>query len=229
MTQRLLEICVDNTSDVTVATNAGADRVELCADLPIGGVTPDPQVLEHARKLTSAPIMVMIRPRGGDFVYTADEVRVMETAIDHAKANGADGVVLGCLTSNGDLDIAKVSDLVARARPLPVTFHRAFDDAREPESALDALVELGIARLLTSGQARTAPQGKDLIRRLVQRAAGRLIVMPGCGLRAVNVRDVADATGAVELHGSASTDGRTDPVEIRAMRRALGIEGRPPS
>lgn len=229
MTQPLLEICVDHPSDVTVATNAGADRIELCESLAVGGVTPDPELLERARALTSVPIMVMIRPRGGDFVYTADEVRAMETSIDHAKANGADGVVLGCLTPGGDLDVAKVSALVARARPLPITFHRAFDDANDPESVLDALVGLGVTRLLTSGQAPTAPEGKDLIRRLVDRAAGRLIVMPGCGLRATNVREVTEATGALELHGSASTGGRTDPDEIRAMRRALGIEERPPS
>ena len=229
MTQPLLEICVDHLDDVTVAASAGADRIELCASLELGGVTPGPDLLDRARTLTAIPIMVMIRPRGGDFVYTADEVAAMAESIDHAKDRGVDGVVLGCLTPDGGLDVPSVSCLVARARPLPVTFHRAFDEARDPLPVLDGLIQLGVERLLTSGQAPAATQGKGLIRDLVERAAGRLIVMPGCGLRASNIREVANATAAVEFHGSASTDGRTDANEIRAMRRALEIEGGPAS
>lgn len=221
MTRRLLEICVDHSDDVTVATDAGADRIELCASLPVGGLTPGQDLLARARDLTDLPIMVMIRPRGGDFVYGDGEVRAMEAAIDHAKESGADGVVLGCLTSEGDLDIATLTNLVTRARPLPVTFHRAFDEARQPFAILDAIIDLGVDRLLTSGQAPTAPEGTDLIRLLVEHAGDRLVVMPGCGLRAANVRTVADATRAIELHGSASSRGRTQAKEVAAMRRAL--------
>ena len=195
-----LEACVDSTESAVVAAGAGADRVELCANLVEGGTTPSAGSIEAAIADVDADVFVMIRPRGGDFVYTRRELDIMLRDIDLAKRLGAAGVVFGCLTPDGDVDRRCSGQLIAASDPLPVTFHRAFDVAREPYEALECLVDLGATRVLTSGQQPTALEGLALITELVRFAGNRIIVMPGVGIGAANVVRVAQATGASEFH-----------------------------
>lgn len=203
VTSLILEACVDSAADAIRAEAGGADRVELCAGLVAGGLTPGPGTLAVARSRLSIPIMSMVRPRPGDFLYDATEFAVMEAEVDAAKAAGVDGVVFGLLNADGTVDRARTARLAARARPLEVTFHRAFDMTVDPHAALETLVDLGVDRVLTSGQAATVPAGLDLLRALIERARDRIVVMPGCGLRAHNVRQVIEMTGARELHFTA--------------------------
>src|SRR5579871_2601145 len=157
------EICVDSIAGVKAAYEAGADRVELCANLLEGGTTPSLGAIRRARAVKGLRLHVMIRPRGGDFLYSDDEVDEMEADIAAAKAEGADGVVFGLLKADGHIDVARTAKLIAAARPMAVTFHRAFDLAADPRVAMDALVELGVERLLTSGQHETAMAGLPVI------------------------------------------------------------------
>lgn len=200
----LLEICIDSIGSALEAARAGAHRLELCAALPLGGLTPSAGTIRQVRGKVSLPIQVLIRPRGGDFCYSGEEFAIMEQDIETAKALGADGVVLGVLLPDGQLDLERTRRLVALARPMQVTFHRAFDVCADPFRALEELVSLQVDRLLTSGQQASAPQGADLIARLVQQAAGRITVMPGAGLNETNVASLVQETGAREVHMSLS-------------------------
>ncbi len=196
----VLEACVDSTESAVMAVAAGAHRVELCANLVEGGTTPSVGCVERAAADVAADVMVMIRPRGGDFAYSRRELGIMARDIEAAQAAGAAGLVFGCLTPDGDIDRPAARALLQEAGALPVTFHRAFDVCREPRQALETLIDLGVERVLTSGQQPTAPQGLELIAELVTSAAGRIIVMPGVGIDAANVLQVAAATGAREFH-----------------------------
>lgn len=206
MTRLIAEICIDSVEGAIAAGEAGADRVELCANLLEGGTTPSLGLMEVAITRTKLPVQVMIRPRGGDFLYSDIEIEMMVRDIAAAKAAGAAGVVFGCLTADGQVDGALTRRLIAAARPLSVTFHRAFDVARDPLAALQALIGLGIDRLLTSGQEPNALEGAPLIRRLIELAAGRLIVMPGGGITARNVARIVRETGAGEIHFAALSE-----------------------
>ena len=196
----VLEACVDSTEAAVIAVAAGAHRVELCANLVEGGTTPSVGSVERTVSDVGADVMVMIRPRGGDFAYNRRELAIMERDIEAAQAAGAAGVVFGCLTPDGEIDRPAVRALRRAARPLPVTFHRAFDVSRDPLEALEALIELGVDRVLTSGQQPSAPEGLDLIAALVSAAGDRLIIMPGVGINAGNILRVAAATRAREFH-----------------------------
>ena len=206
MTGLISEICIDSPSGAIAAERAGAHRVELCANLLEGGTTPSLGLMEATIARTKLPVQVMIRPRGGDFLYSEIEVDMMLRDIAAAKAARAGGVVFGCLTADGDIDASLTQRLIAAARPLSVTFHRAFDVARDPERALEILIGLGIERLLTSGQEPNALEGAPLIRRLIERTAGRLIVMPGGGITPRNVARVLRETGAAEIHFAALSE-----------------------
>lgn len=195
----LIEVCLDSAESAQAAADGGADRVELCASLVEGGITPSAGMIAATRQQIDVGLQVMIRPRGGDFCYSASEVDGMLHDIEVARDLGADGVVLGALTPDGRVDRSLTARLIAAAAPLGVTFHRAFDMTREPAEALDALIELGIERLLTSGQEASALEGLELIAELIARAAGRMIVMPGCGITPRNLDRVL-ATGAREVH-----------------------------
>ena len=221
-----LEACVDSVESSIAAEQGGAGRLELCADLIEGGTTPTAGMLEVVRHSVRIPIHVMIRPRGGDFCNTPAEFEVMRRDIVVAKNAGADGVVFGLLTPEGEIDVERTRTLTAEARPLKVTFHRAFDMARDPHAALEALIALGIERVLTSGQEQTALEGIDLIATLVRQADERIIVMPGGGIHERNVRKVAAQSGAREIHASARTtvDG---PMAYRNRRAFMGGELRP--
>ena len=198
-----IEICVDSAAGAFAAERGGADRVELCANLLEGGTTPTVGTIKVARRGLKIGLHVIVRPRGGDFLYSDEEVEVMREDTQMAKQLGADGVVIGCLTPEGDIDQAKTGELIALARPLSVTFHRAFDMCCDPQKALEDLIKLGVERVLTSGQEASCLEGMELIGVLQKQAAGRIIVMPGGGITARNIQRITAGTGVTEVHLSA--------------------------
>lgn len=197
------EICANSAESCVAAQAGGAHRVELCASMPEGGTTPSFGEIRLARKLIDIRLHVIIRPRGGDFLYTPLELDVMEEDIHVARQAGADGVVFGCLTPEGDLDMPAMRRLMKISEGMSVTFHRAFDYVRSPEQVLEHLIDLGVNRVLTSGQQPTAMQGASLLAELVRQAAGRIVIMPGCGVNEWNIAELAACTGASEFHFSA--------------------------
>ena len=202
--KRIIEICANSAQSCVEAEAGGAKRVELCAGIPEGGTTPSYGEIVMAQKLTSKiDINVIIRPRGGDFLYTEAEIESMLLDIELCKRLGVHGVVFGCLTKEGDIDVSLMRKLIERAKPLSVTCHRAFDVCRDPFVALEQLIELGCDRILTSGQQSDAIKGIPLIAELVRRAEGRIIIMPGCGVRENNIAQLERKTGAKEFHTSA--------------------------
>jgi len=200
----LLEICVDSPDSALIAQAGGADRIELCCALECGGLTPSPGLLQQVRSLLSIPLQVLIRPRSGDFYYSGREFELMREDILFAKQNGADGVVIGILLPDGRIDIARTKDLVETARPLSVTFHRAFDFSRDPHQALEDVISTGADRILSSGQAQSALLGISLLSELVALAGERIIIMPGAGINSQNVMEIIHKTKATEIHLSAS-------------------------
>ena len=202
--KRIIEICANSAWSCVEAAAGGAKRVELCAGIPEGGTTPSYGEIMMAKKLTSTiDINVIIRPRGGDFLYTEAEIESMMLDIELCKRVGVHGGVFGCLTKEGDIDVPFMRKLIEHAKPLSVTCHRAFDVCRDPYVALEQLIELGCDRILTSGQQSDAIKGIPLIAELVRRAAGRIIIMPGCGVRENNIARLERETGAKEFHTSA--------------------------
>ena len=226
MARLISEICIDSVEGAIVAEQAGADRVELCANLLEGGTTPSLGLMETTVARTNLPVQVMIRPRGGDFLYSDIEIGIMLRDIAAARAARAGGVVFGCLTADGGVDARLTEKLIAAARPLSVTFHRAFDVSRDPVEALRSLIDLGIDRLLTSGQEPSVLEGAPLIRRLIELAAGRLIVMPGGGITARNVARVVAESGAGEIHFAALSETASDMAH-RNPHVFMGGELRP--
>jgi copper homeostasis protein len=222
----ICEICVDSVAGVRAAGHASAQRVELCADLLEGGITPSLGAIRQARTVAGVDLNV-IRPRGGDFLFNDDEFAAMRADIEIAKAEGANGVVIGLLTAAGEIDVGRTRELVALARPLSVTFHRAFDVAAEPFGALETLIELGVDRVLTSGQEPSVLEGLPLIVELMKRAGDRIVIMPGGGITARNVERIVAAARPREIHFAA-----LEPVEsAMRFRRAhvfMGGELRPP-
>ncbi len=198
-----LEICVDSVESSLAAEAGGADRIELCSALFEGGLTPSAGLLKVVRERVKIPIAAMIRPRGGDFCVSADEFATMEHDLHVAKELGADVIVFGLLNPDGTIDRERTAKLAQLARPLPVTFHRAFDMARDPWEAFRTLLDLGIERLLTSGQEKTPLEGIDLIAELVERAGDKMIVMPGGGVTERNLQKILTRSRAKEIHSSA--------------------------
>lgn len=199
----MFEICANSVESCVAAQEGGAQRVELCAGISEGGTTPSYGEIITARELLDIKLHIIIRPRGGDFLYSETEVRIMERDIHLAREAGVDGVVFGCLTAEGDIDIPLTKRLMHASEGLSVTFHRAFDQCRNPFEALEQLIELGCNRILTSGQQPTAEQGIPLLRELVQRAGDRIIILPGSGINEKNIAHIAKETGAKEFHFSA--------------------------
>jgi copper homeostasis protein len=222
----IYEICVDSVAGVRAAKAAGADRVELCGDLLEGGTTPSRGMIRRARTVAGIRLHVIIRPRGGDFLYDDDEFAVMEADVDAAKAEGADGVVIGLLTADGTIDAARTRDLIARARPLAVTFHRAFDMTPDPFAALETLVGLGVDRVLTSGQEASVLEGLPLIAELVRRGGDRIVVMPGGGITARNAERIVAAARPREIHFAALEPAAVD-MRFRRAHVFMGGELRP--
>jgi copper homeostasis protein len=201
----LLEIAVQSLETARAAERGGAHRIELCAQLDRGGTTPSAELQRDVRMAVQIPIHVLIRPRDGNFVYSNDEMGSMKRQIESAKANGMNSVVLGILNANQSIDIQRTRELVSYANPLPVTFHRAFDETPDLLQALAGVCSTGAARILTSGGAKDAVTGSAQLRDLVETAAGRTIVMPGGGIRAENIAGVFRATGAREFHSGLGT------------------------
>ena len=196
------EACCTSIETVRAAGRTGARRIELCEQLELGGVTPSEALLREALAATDLPINVLIRPRGGNFVYDEAEVQQMLCDIRLCRAIGAAGIVIGALTPEGNVDLAVMRRLIAEARPLSVTFHRAFDESASPLEALEDVIGLDCERLLSSGHAQDAFAGREFLGTMVRRAAGRIIVMPGCGVRPGNIAQIALASGATEFHSS---------------------------
>lgn len=227
-----VEICVEGPDGAAAAAAAGADRVELCAALEVGGVTPSRGALLATRRLFPRELTVLIRPRPGDFVPTRAERDAIRRDVDDARELGADGVTLGCLRADGTIDVPEMARLVERAGAMAVTFHRAIDVCVDPVLAVAELAEIGVTRILSSGGAARAPDGVAVLRRMVLRAGDRLLVMAGAGVRSTNVRALVAATGVRAVHASASVPGEVsprgfgrgsiaDPDEMRALVAAV--------
>jgi len=222
------EICLDSADSCAKAQEGGADRVELCSALMEGGLTPSYGMIIEARKaLTTTKLFVIIRPRGGDFCYSESEFQAMMHDTKIAKELGADGIVVGILKPDGGIDVERTSKLVELARPLPVTFHRAFDMARDPFEAMESIISMGCERILTSGQESSSFEGAELIAELIRRAKGRIIIVPGGGVRERNIKKIRDITGAKEFHFSAFETLNSQMV-FRNTRVFMGGTLRPP-
>ena len=221
------EVCVESAEGAAAAQAGGAHRVELCSDLLEGGLTPSHGTMAVARARLQIGIMAMVRPRGGDFCYSDVEFAVMREDLLALKRLGANGVVFGLLNPDGTIDRERTAELIALARPLPVTFHRAFDVSRDPFEALEALIALGADRVLTSGQEPSVLEGLELVTELVTRAKGRIIVMPGGGITERTMGRIAAASGAKELH-FAGIEPRQGRMVYRNLRVFMGGALRPP-
>ncbi|MGR5455329.1 copper homeostasis protein CutC [Vibrio alfacsensis] len=202
-----LEVCIDNIESLHNAITGGATRIELCSSLALGGLTPSYGFMQQAARRSTIPVYAMIRPRQGDFFYSEEEVEMMRWDIEAVKQAGLNGVVLGVLTQDGDIHMPYATALCefAQALGLGVTFHRAFDQCRDAEKALEKVISLGCERILTSGLAPSAPQGVKIIKALVIQAQGRIAIMAGAGVNANNVTSLIKQTGVGEIHLSGKT------------------------
>ncbi|MGC2399378.1 MAG: copper homeostasis protein CutC [Acidobacteriaceae bacterium] len=209
--QLALEICVESVEHAVAAERGGAQRIELCIDLSSGGITPSAGMMQTARRHVHAPIHVLIRPRAGDFCYSDHELEIMRDDIQAAKGFGMNGVVLGILRDNTRVDIERTKALVELAHPLPVTFHRAFDATANLDTSLEDVIQTGAARILTSGAQARATDGLPTLRRLVQAARERILLMPCGGIDSENILHIVQSTMAQEIHTSvgASRSGST--------------------
>lgn len=216
------EVCANSVESCVEAQRGGADRVELCAGIPEGGTTPSYGDIVMARKLLiTTKLHVIIRPRGGDFLYSDLEREIMLEDVRMARRLGVDGVVFGVLTSDGDIDMDFMRQLMAESEGMSVTFHRAFDVCCNPFVALEQIIELGCDRILTSGQMPKAEDGVDLLKQLVEKAGDRIIIMPGCGVNAGNIAKIAQITGAKEFHFSARSKHESG-MQFRKSRVSMG-------
>jgi copper homeostasis protein len=203
MEKDILEICCYNLDSALIAADAGADRLELCADPNSGGTTPGIGLIKSVRKKTGIELYPIIRIRGGDFLFSDEEFDVMLHEVDACKSAGCEGVVIGMLLPDGRVDKIHSSRLIEKAYPMGVCFHRAFDWTRNPFEALEDIIEIGCERILTSGQQPTAILGAPLIKDLVEKADGRIQIMPGSGIRTANIADLKKETHARQFHSSA--------------------------
>lgn len=198
-----IEICANSVASCLEAQKGGAHRIELCAGIPEGGTTPSYGEIALARKLLNIQLNVIIRPRGGDFLYSDIEHQTMLHDIEMAKRLGVDGVVVGCLTADGEIDVERNKELIDAAKGMSVTFHRAFDMCKDPFKSLELIISLGCDRILSSGQQPTAVEGMVLLKQLIKKADNRIIVMPGSGINEQNIASIALKTNAKEFHFSA--------------------------
>jgi copper homeostasis protein len=223
-----IEVVAYNLHSVAAAIRAGADRVELCASPDEGGTTPAYGIIAQARKLCPLDLYVMIRPRGGDFLYSSYEYNAMMQDIGQCQRLSVDGLVFGILLENGSIDIERCKALIEKAKPLKTTCHRAFDMTRDPFQALEDCIAVGFDRILTSGQMQSVEDGSELIAKLIRQADGRIKIMPGSGINDKNATRIIEATGAKEVHLSAGTFINSGMIylnqEIQSMGNATASE-----
>lgn len=238
----ILEIATSDFLTTKSAVEGGADRIELCANLAEGGTTASYAHIKKCRETFGISLFPIIRPRGGDFLYTKDEFEIMKNDVKLCKDLGCDGIVIGLLNMDGTIDVARTSELIELAYPLEITFHRAFDRCKDPFAALEELIEIGCQRILTSGQRPAVSEGMDLVAELNKKADAHIIIMPGSGVRKENIKMLAERTGCTEFHSSlrgktkspmqfihpafASSEesymnNEISPGEVRALRNAL--------
>lgn len=224
----ILEVALSTLDDARAARDGGADRIELCAALELDGLTPSLGTLIEVRREVPLPVVFMLRPRAGDFVYSDAEFLTMRRDAELALSNGAGAIVFGCLAADRTVDVERTRAMVRQAGPGRAVFHRAFDRTPDLGAALDVLIALGVTRVLTSGGRPTAIEGAEVIRGLIGRAAGRIEVLPGGGVTPANAADLLARTGATQVHGSfsvAASKGwgfrRTCGVKVGAVRAAL--------
>ncbi|WP_207515759.1 copper homeostasis protein CutC [Longitalea luteola] len=210
----ILEVCAFNLPSAVIAEKAGARRVELCENPADGGTTPSYGTIKLTREKIGIALYPIIRPRGGNFFYDEDEFAVIKQDILLCKQLGCDGISTGVHKQNGEIDTERLKRIVEWAYPMGVTCHRVFDATPDPLQALEEIIDCGCERILTSGQQSTAPEGMALLGQLVQQAAGRIIIMPGAGVRSGNIQTLIDGTGATEFHTSARITA-PDPVTFR--------------
>jgi len=226
----VLEICVESVENAIAADKGGAHRIELCGNLGDGGTTPSAGLMQSVREHVRLPIHAMIRPRAGDFRYSNHELETMRRDIQVAKQLQMDGIVLGVLRENTQIDVDRTKMLVDFAHPLPVTFHRAFDQAENPETALEEVVKTGAARILTSGGALRATDALSILTHLIDAARGRVLIMPCGGINSGNIVGIVRATSAREVHTSAGTSQRRETVNGNPLAHGkVAARSSPPS
>jgi len=216
-----MEVCANSVRSALAAQEGGAIRVELCDNLPEGGTTPSYAQIALAKKILSIKVYPIIRPRGGDFLYSDLEFNLMKEDIKICKSLNCDGVVIGILMADGSVDKERCAELIQAAKPMPVTFHRAFDMSNDLEKALEDIIELGCERILTSGGEASALKGADVLAKLVKQAKGRIIIMPGAGVSASNISYIIKVTGAKEFHASARHAVKSE-MQFRNPRLSMG-------
>lgn len=221
--KRIFEVCTGNLASVIAAVEGGAERIELCSALSLDGLTPSIGLLKYVRKtFPELKIHVLIRSCEGGFVYSKDDLDTMLLDI-HEASSYADGIVCGALTQEGDIDTEALRLMVETSEGKPFTFHRAFDRCRNPQEALEQIIEAGCKRILTSGQQPTAEQGIPLLHELNKQANGRIIIMPGGGVNEKNARLILDQTGCIEIHGSCSSgSGVTSAERVQQVKAIIG-------
>ncbi len=222
-----IEICCGSIQSAANAKAGGAVRVELCQGLIEGGTTPSPATIEYAVKELGLKVFVLVRPRGGDFCYNELEIKTMEEDVEFCKKAGVAGIVVGFLHPDGSIDTELTRRFVKLAAPLPVTFHRAFDECADPLNALEQIIECGCARILTSGCKPTAMEGAEMLQQLVKKADGRITILAGSGVTPENAAALRQKTGAPEIHGSCKItrpDGawETDAEQVKKLLAVLG-------
>src|SRR5579864_2916505 len=218
----LLEISAQTAEAALAAQRGGAQRIELCAKLGVGGLTPSEELMHRVREQVRLPIFAMIRPRPGDFVYSAQEFQRMRRDIATAKRLGMDGIVVGLLTKESRVDVPRAKELVEYARPLPVTFHRAFDACANFPDSIEDVMETGATRILTSGGAATALEGAGVLASLIIAAGERIILLPGSGINASNIAKVAQETNAREFHSGLGSILGYGSKDYRAFENEVG-------
>jgi len=219
MKKNILEICCYNLPSAVTATAAGADRIELCADPASGGTTPAIGLISMVRKKSHLELWPIIRTRGGDFLFSDEEFDVMLHDVAACRSAGCEGIVTGMLSPDGRVDKTRMEKIIGAAYPLGVCFHRAFDWTSNPFEALEDIISLGCERILTSGQQPTAILGASLIKDLTDQAAGRIVIMPGSGVRAENILDLKKSTGATEFHSSARMTKKSEMEFIQPLMK----------
>jgi len=215
----IVEVCANSYESAINAELGGANRIELCKDLHLDGLTPDDEVVVNTINKLKIPVFILIRPRAGNFVYTNEEFELMKSDIIKFKKQGCNGIVSGVLNTDNTIDLERTKELIELSRPLEFTFHRAFDKIVDPIKGLEELIKIGVDRILTSGQEDSAIKGIGLIDKIIKIAANRIAIMPGSGVKSVNIKDFI-AIGANEIHGSFSKNHKT---QLNILKNAIAM------